>query len=45
MRSDCDWCTYWQVRLGPHTLCPECEIDLAKSNTKLDTYLDEHPLD
>jgi len=39
----CDWCTYWQVRLGPHALCPECEIALAKSNAKLDEYLDRNP--
>jgi len=42
--SSCDWCTYWQIRLGPHILCPECEIELSKSNSKIDRYLDEHPL-
>jgi hypothetical protein len=45
MSNSCDRCTYWQFRLGPHILCPECEINLGKSNTKIDQYLDEHPLD
>lgn len=44
MNNDCEWCEYWQAKLGPFILCPECESEQSKSNAKLDQYLDEHPL-